>query len=299
MSSRFSLKISTILRVFLRACAALPFRGAHAVGAALGSLLAVVPGRMRDVTHRNVALCYPELSPEARRRLARRSLRETGRTVAEMGALWHWPRARVLGLVREVTGQEAVDAAHRAGRGLILLTPHLGNWELVGLYCSTRFPLTSLYRPPRMTDLETYMRRSRERFGARLVPTTAGGLRQLYRTLRCGGAIGILPDQEPQAGHGVFAPFFGIEAYTMTLLARLLQRHEAPVFFVYSERLARGRGFRIHFAPLGTDFEVADPVAVCTAMNAAVEAGVRRIPQQYQWNYKRFRTRPGTDQPRY
>jgi KDO2-lipid IV(A) lauroyltransferase len=150
-----------------------------------------------------------------------------------------------------------------------------------------------------MEGLGQYMRTSRERFGARLVPTNAGGIRHLYRALGRGEFIGLLPDQEPQSGHGVFAPFFGIEAYTMTLLARLLEKYRVPVFFVYSERLPGGKGFRIHFSPMTGDFRRDDPLAVCTAMNAGVEACVRRIPEQYQWNYKRFRTRPEGDEPRY
>lgn len=289
----------TLIRQFMRLCAALPLRCAHAFGAGLGSLLAIAPGRMRSITRRNIELCYPELAPAEQRRLARRSIQGTGRTVAETGALWHWPRERVLGLVQEVSGREAVDAAMRDGRGGILMTPHLGNWELVGLYCSSLYTLTSLYRPPRMEGLGQYMRASRERFGARLVPTNAGGIRHLYRALGRGEFIGLLPDQEPQPGHGVFAPFFGIEAYTMTLLARLLEKYPVPVFFVYSERLPGGAGFRIHFAPMAGDFRRDDPLAICTAMNAGVEACVRRIPEQYQWNYKRFRTRPEGEEPRY
>jgi KDO2-lipid IV(A) lauroyltransferase len=277
----------------------LPLRGAHALGSALGGILALIPGRIRRITQRNVELCFPELSPAEQRRLVSRSLRGTGQTVAETGALWHWPRERVLGLIREVEGREPVDAALRAGRGGILMTPHLGNWELVGLYCSTLYPLTSLYRPPRITGLETYMRASRERFGARLVPTSAGGIRHLYRALSRGEFIGLLPDQEPQAGSGVFAPFFGIPAYTMTLLARLLEKHDVPVFFVYAERLPRGAGFRIRFSPMAGDFDRADVVSVCTVMNAGVEDCVRRIPEQYQWNYKRFRTLPEGGQARY
>lgn len=293
------MKPEKFIRLFMRLCAMLPLRGAHALGAALGSILALIPGRIRRITQCNVELCFPELSPAEQRRLASRSLRGTGRTVAETGALWHWPPDRVLGLIKEVEGRAPVDAALQAGRGGILMTPHLGNWELVGLYCSTVYPLTSLYRPPRMKGLETYMRESRERFGAKLVPTNAGGIRHLYRALARGEFIGLLPDQEPQAGSGVFAPFFGIEAYTMTLLARLLEKHDVPVFFVYSERLPRGAGFRIRFAPMTGDFDRTDPVSVCTVMNAGVEACVRRIPEQYQWNYKRFRTLPEGGQPRY
>ena len=280
------------IKLFLRFCALLPLRGAHALGAGLGRLLAVLPNRSRTVTARNLALCFPELPPQERRRLAARSLQEMGKTATETGTLWCRDAGRVLALVRAVSGKEAVDQALSAGKGGIILTPHLGNWEMVGLYCSAHYPLTSLYRPPRMQGLEEFMRAARERAGARLVPTNAAGVRYLYRALAGGEFIGMLPDQEPGQGNGAFAPFFGIPAYTMSLLARLAQRTGAPVFFAYAERLARGAGFHLHFAPAPQGFGQGDVEEITAAMNAGVESCIRRIPEQYQWSYKRFRTRP-------
>jgi KDO2-lipid IV(A) lauroyltransferase len=132
---------------------------------------------------------------------------------------------------------------------------------------------------------------ARERFGAALVPADMAGVRALLKALRRGELLGILPDQEPRHGNGVFSPFFGIPAYTMTLLARLAQQSAAPVFVTYAERLARGAGFRLHFQPL--DLEPHYSVEEITAaVNAGIEDCVRRLPQQYQWSYKRFKTQP-------
>lgn len=284
--------IETFIKLFLRLCALLPLRGAHALGAAAGQLLTVLPNRSRTVTLTNLALCFPELPPRARRRLAVRSLRQMGRTATETGALWYWEAGRVLALARAVSGREAMDQALRAGKGGIILTPHLGNWEMIGLYCSAHYPLTSLYRPPRLQGLEDFMRSARERAGARLVPTNAAGVRYLYRALASGEFIGMLPDQEPAHGNGIFAPFFGIPAYTMSLLARLVQKTGAPVFFAYAERLAGGAGFHLHFTPAPQGFARGDVEEITAAMNIGVEACVRRIPEQYQWSYRRFRTRP-------
>lgn len=280
------------IKLFLRLCALLPLRFAHAVGSLLGGLFAAFPNRSRHVARTNLALCFPDMDERERNRLAGRSLRETGKTMTETGALWLWDPPRVLGLVRGVTGVEQVDAAMAAGKGVILTTPHLGNWEMVGLYCSSRYPLTSLYRPPRMQGLEDFMRTARERLGAHLVPTDAAGLRALYRALARGEAVGILPDQEPRPGNGVFAPFFGVPAYSMTLLPRLAQKSGAPVFVVWAERLPGGKGFHLRFMPAGAGFHEGSIEEIAAHMNAGVEACVRQAPAQYQWAYKRFNTRP-------
>src|SRR3569623_1838123 len=165
--------------------------------------------------------------------------------------------------------------------------------------CSARYPLTSLYRPPRMREMDALVRRGRERLGARLVPVDAGGVRALYQTLARGEVIGMLPDQEPGAGNGLFAPLFGIEANAMALLPRLAIKAGAPVIFCYAERLSWGRGYHLHFIPAPSAIQAAPIEHAVRVMNEGVEALVRRCPQQYQWGYKRFRTRPAGEKPLY
>jgi KDO2-lipid IV(A) lauroyltransferase len=287
-----------LVKIFLRACAGLPLPAAHAVGAGLARLLAAFPNRTRRITDINVELCFPDLTPDRRRRIARRSLIEMGKTGTEMGPLWYWSKPRVLGLVRGCSGRDAVDAAYAAGRGAIITTPHLGNWEMAGLYCSSLYPMTSLYRPPRMHDLDALMRTARERLGARLVPTNASGVRALYQALERGEFVGILADQEPNR-NGVFVPFFGVAAYTMTLLPRLLRSSGAPLFYTYAERLPRGAGFHIHFIAAPEGLAGGSIEQIAERMNAGIEACVRQTPEQYQWAYKRFRTQPEGVVPAY
>lgn len=289
----------TLLRLFLRLCALLPLRAAQGLGAGIGHLLMLIPNRSRQISAINIGLCFPDLDADERRRLVRRSLLETGKTITEMGPLWYWPGERVMGLVRQISGKAAVDAAYTHGKGVILVSPHLGNWEMTGLYCSRHYPMTSLYRPPRLRELDIFMRQARERLGARLVPANAGGVRALYRTLEQGEAIGILPDQEPNRGGGVFADFFGIPAYTMTLIGRLVKRGDAAVFFAYAERLPHGEGFHIHFVPAAAGISAGTIEEITGAINAGAEACIRTIPEQYQWSYKRFRSQPGSDKARY
>jgi KDO2-lipid IV(A) lauroyltransferase len=284
--------------VFLRLCALLPLPAVHAFGACAGWLLARFPTEARRIARINIARCLPQLDAAERRRLVQRSLVETGKTAAETGPLWRWDRSRILDLVRGVDGEDRLEEALAAGRGAIIAAPHLGAWEVVGLYCSMRHRMTSLYRPPRLGELDALMTEARERFGATLVPADIAGVRALLKALRRGELLGILPDQEPRYGNGVFSPFFGLPAYTMTLLARLVQQTGAPVFVVYAERLARGAGFRLHFLPLAPLTEEASIEEITAAVNAGVETCVRRLPQQYQWSYKRFKTRPAGE-PRF
>lgn len=281
-----------LIKVFFRVCALFPLPVVHLLGACMGTASALLPGRMRRVSRINIEMCLPELKPAQRRRILRRSLVETGKTVTETGPLWYWRRPRVLKLVRELRGIEALEGALAANRGAILAIPHLGSWEMVGLYCSAHHPMTSLYRPPRMEALGAHITHARERFGARLVPAGTRGVRALHRALANGEVVAILPDQEPKRGAGAFAPFFGHPAYTMTLLARLIKNTGAPVFFTYAERLPRGAGFRLHFVHAPQNLHTAEVEPMTAMINQGIESCVRGIPEQYQWSYKRFNTRP-------
>jgi len=143
-----------------------------------------------------------------------------------------------------------------------------------------------------MAGMDSIIRNSRERAGAKLVPTDRGGVKSLYTALGIGELIGILPDQDPGHDAGVFAPFFGIQANTMTLLSRLAAKTESSVIFAYAERLSFGRGYKIRFIKGSEDINQKDTVISCTAINADVEKCVRALPDQYLWAYKRFRCRP-------
>jgi KDO2-lipid IV(A) lauroyltransferase len=282
--------------LLLRLLSLLPLRLNHALGGAVGWLVARAAGGLRRVAAINLELALPDMPPEQREQLLGRILVESGKSLTEMGVMWHWPADRILSLVREVEGVEAVDRSLASGRGVVMLTPHLGCWEIAGLFCASRWPMTILYRPPRLAELESLTRRGRSASGAELARTDLAGVRRLLARLRDGGMVGILPDQEPGAGNGIFAPWFGEPAYTMVLVNRLLKRSGADLFIACSERLPAGKGYRIGLlpvAPLLTDAMVGDDqLAAVTALNRAVESVVLTLPEQYQWAYRRYRTRP-------
>ena len=280
-----------LIKSILYLCAYLPLPILHGIGVCIGWGLLLIPNRSRQTSEINIALCWPELSIREQRTLLRKSLRETGKTIIETSALWLRPGDRALRLIKRVDGNELVEQAIAKGSGAILATPHLGAWEAAGLYGSAHFKITCLYRPLKIPELENLVQNARNRLGGNYIPATASGIRLLYKALDQGGVVAMLPDQEPKAGAGMFAPFFGVPAYSMVFLARLAARADTPIIFAWCERLPWGRGYHLHFRALPEGDHVDIHTAVA-ATNQAVEDCVRECPEQYQWSYRRFKTRP-------
>ncbi len=250
-----------------------------------------VSRRHRYVIEANVRACFPELEESEQQRLARESLAETLKTVFELGPLWRRHGNQVDAVIVDVDGWQEVQKAAQSGQGVIIAAPHLGNWEVLGLFLSRLPDFSLLYKSPSSPGIEKSLLHYRGQAGARQVAATPTGVRQLLKALKSGGVVGILPDQKPKAGQGEFAPFFGQPAYTMTLLSRLAARTGAPVFASAAIRRPDGRGFDLHFLRCGNDIH--GPVARSVAcLNAAMESLVRLAPAQYQWSYKRFSITP-------
>ncbi len=288
-----------LAKLILHTTARLPLPLAHFVGVVIGTGLILIPNRTKRIAAINIGLCLPELNPAQRRALVRRSLIEMAKTFTESGILWLGNERRLEKMIKSVEGEEHIQNALKKGKGAIFISPHIGNWEVIGLYCSPRYPMISLYRPPRMKALDALIRRGRQRNGSKLAPINAQGIRALMQMLKANGTTGILPDQDPRDHGGHFAPFFGIQANTMTLLSRLAQKSQAPTILTYAERLSWGRGFRLHFIPGPEVINSRDLNASVTAVNALVEQAARHLPAQYQWGYKRFKTRPEGEPPLY
>lgn len=274
-----------LIKLLLHALALLPLRAAHALGHLFGLFLWHFSTRSRSVALTNIALCFTEMDKLSQTRLAKASLLETGKNITELGALWLWPAEKILQRVKQVSGGEYIEQANQQQQGIIFVAPHLGCWELIGLY----YPMLCLYRPPKMAQLDPLIRAARTRNGTRLAATDARGVRAILQALRKGEATGILPDQDPGQGNGLFAPFFGVQANTMTLVSKLAIKSKAKVIFTYAERLPKGQGYHLHFIPASNEIYGENSVVY---MNQQVESLIRQAPEQYLWHYKRFKTRP-------
>ncbi|MEJ2141422.1 MAG: lysophospholipid acyltransferase family protein [Gammaproteobacteria bacterium] len=262
------------------------------VGTFIGWLATVIPNRNYRITKINIEHCFPELTAQQQHKLIHDSLVETGKTTTEVAPMWLWNKQRVLNTIIKVNGEECLKEAFESGKGVILAFPHLGNWELLSLYCASRYPMTTLYQPPKLQQLDNMVRHGRERTGARLVATDNTGVKALLTALKNGEMIGILPDQEPKFGNGEFAPFFNIQAYTGTLISRMIKKTSAIVVFAYAKRLANGQGYELNFSPAPKDVYSDELSASVSGLNQGVENCVKELPEQYQWSYYRFRTRP-------
>ena len=294
--------IASLLHAAATAVGRLPWAVQRALGDALGWLARRLRTRESVVALRNLELALPELDAARRHALHGEVMRTTGRQAVETLRLWTRPRAENLALLREHHGAALFDAAIAAGRGVIVAAPHHGNWELLNQWLAARTPLAILYKPPESKVGEAFLRRVRADADAERITQVRAegpGIRQLYKTLKDGGVVGILPDQQPKAGDGVFAPFFGRQALTMTLLSRLAERSGAAVLLASCERLpGPDLAYALRVEPAPDGIHAADTARSVAALNAGVERMARRAPAQYQWTYKRFKARPpGSGEP--
>ncbi len=283
---------AALIKLILILSAKLPLSLNHAFGRFLGRRLINSNATEKKTAQTNISLCFPYLSSQEHQHLLEETLIESGKTITESGLVWLCSKEKFENLVKEVHGEEHLKAGLEKGKGVILAVPHLGNWEAIGMYCSPRYPMTSLYRPPRVSGLDDIIRTARQRFGAKLVPTDASGVKALLKALKNNEITAILPDQDPRDNGGEFAPFFGIQANTMTLLSKLVQKSGATVLCAYAQRLPNSKGFAVHFAPVNDGIYSQEISTSVTAINQAIEDAVQKCPEQYQWSYKRFRTRP-------
>jgi KDO2-lipid IV(A) lauroyltransferase len=278
-----------LLRLWVGAMSMLPYGVTRIVGNAIGSLNFLLGTRSARNTEANLRHCFPAMREGQRKTLARESLRHTGRLIAESGITFRWSEARIRSLITGVDGFAPLQRALDEHRGILVLAPHFGNWELFALYFG-RYGFMALYDPPKIASINAMIRESRERTGASLLPIDAQGVRGVFRALKEGRPVSILPDQVPARSAGVYAPFFNRPALTMTFAHRLIRSTDPLVVLGTCTRL--DEGFRIAFHEVEDGIHSESVEESVTAMNAAIEKVVQENPAQYQWEYKRFKRPP-------
>lgn len=270
----------------------MPLRFLYGLAVLWGRLLFLLPNRARETTVKNLRACFPQLNDEEIADLAKGSLSHTASTVMEMGKSWLLPLDETLSLITETEGLEEFYAAVEEKQGIILLAPHLSNWEIFGLYTCKDINATFMYQPPKLPALDRLLQRARSRGGIKMAPTDRRGVALLLKALQAGELVGVLPDQVPNDGGGLFAEFFGEQALTMTLVSKLIARSRARVFCGFAKRLPKGKGFRLIIQEADAQIYSEDLNTSVHGLNQTVEQCVLMAAEQYQWEYKRFRQRP-------
>ncbi len=275
--------------VFLfRLLSLLPLSVLHLLGGVLGRLTYWLSPTYRR--HLSENLAQAGFGPELRGPVAT----ETGKQMLELSRIWMKPLTAANAQVTDVCGWEFVEAARQGGKGIVFLTPHLGCFEITAQYLSAFLEITVLYREPKSAVANDLILMGRKRERLHLAPADLSGVRSLIKALKRGEAVGMLPDQAPKVGEGVWLKFFGRYAYTMTLAARLTETG-ATTLMAWGERLPGGAGYRLHFRPPSQAL-VGDTVQRAQQINDEIERLIRECPAQYLWGYNRYK-RPGGAEP--
>lgn len=287
-----------IIRIILRLFSWITPPVAEIIAPPVAAGLWLLSPRKRRVTQLNLRAVYPHMDAAQRSKIARASMVHYVRGVFEAGMLWHWPLERIFERFDEPLNMELFHQAKVGGKGVILAGVHCGAWELLNLYMQQHLNGAVLYKAGKNPDIEAMLLEKRRRGDAELVAAGAGGVRTLFKLLKAGKTVGLVPDQEPTLGEGQFAPFYGIETLTGVLLARLAQRTGAPVLFCSCERRKGGR-YRVALMPADDAIYSSDLRTALTAVNHGIEQVIEVDTAQNLWAYKRFRNRPEGEQPFY
>lgn len=271
----------------MRCLSKVPFSTVQWLGRFLGRTLLVFDRRTVNAINLNLLTCFPELAESKRHKLRDARLAHMGQTLLEMSHLWTKDVSTLLSYLQPHYDNSLFEEAIKGDKGVIFLAPHLGNWEVMNCYLGQFCEPTFMYRPQRSKQLDTFIYESRKRVGANLAPANNKGVAQLIKSLNKSGVVGILPDQVPQEGGGVYANFYGQSAYTMTLAQKLAQKTQARVFIAAAYQVKGG--YQVRVEPVEQAFYDEDAHISARALNLSIEKLVKDYPAQYQWEYKRFK----------
>ena len=274
-----------LVNTLLKLLSKLNLRQARRLGRVLGSIVWRVGGGPKKATLRNLDLAYPAMNQADKDRLAKRSLQHMFSLLPEFAITWSASSEWLQSQVHSIQGEELLACPE--GKGVIILAPHLGNWEAMGQVIATKVAMTAMYAPPKQVVLEPIIRNARERYGVKMVPATAKGVIGLTRALKKNESVFILPDQVPDGTGGIHAPFFNVDAFTMKLAAGLISRTGCKV--VMAAGFQGEKGWDIVLEEADPEIYSDDVYTSVAAMNRSVEKLVSYHPEQYQWEYKRFR----------
>ena len=258
-----------------------------------GSLLFTTHSSARRTTELNINVAYPELNDQQKIQLVKASLKSQCMTYVESIKIWGSSPEFALSQIKQVYNAEIFLEALKNPNGTLGVVPHFGTWEIMNAWVNQHTSPVILYKPSRNKDLDRFMLESREQLKATLVPTDDTGVRALFKHLKQGGFSAILPDHVPKEPGGIYSEFFGLNAYSSTLLSKLAAKTQCSVVGLTCIRRSDYSGFDLYFTELSKDINSKDLQLSVDTLNKEMERMISLAPEQYLWGYKRFRKLEG------
>ena len=275
----------------------LPNSITHAAGRLIGRLAYKFSARKRNIILTNLTIAFPEMPRVEKLKLAKQSAIQSGLLISEFPDAWLGSRQKIEQQIIDIKNVELVTQIRENNQPLLVIAPHIGNWEFLVQWVQLNYPLIGLYSPSKLPQVDRLIYDARKKFGCKPFSTDAKGIMQLLRGLKQGGFMMMLPDQVPRENAGIYSPFFGKPAYTMTLLHKLVIKSKAKVLFAECIRRQDKIGFDIEFETARFDVSESDVATFNADMNRQIENIIRRHPEQYVWDYKRFRRQQDGSDP--
>jgi len=275
-----------MIRLFLSLCSILPLKINHIFGAFIGKLLYLVDSDTKKISAQNIEICFPELTTNERDSLVKNALIHTGKNLTESGLIWNQSFAKNIKYVCDFHGEHYLDNSKET----ILLVPHIGCWELTGRVLANSRKVTFMYKPLRSQKQNDYLFKRRNQGNLSMASADKTGILKIQRALKNSEIVGMLPDQDPGIDGGIMAPFFNKQVNTMTLLAKIAKKNDLQVLMFWAKRLPKGGGYELNLEPIDLNVNGDTLEEQVTSMNHCVEALIRKMPEQYMWNYKRFKS---------
>jgi len=275
-----------MIRLFLSLCSILPLKINHIFGSSIGKLLYIFGSEAKKVSAQNIKICFPELTSAGQDSLLKNALIHTGKNLTESGLIWNQSFSKNANYVSDFYGEHYLDSPKKT----ILLVPHIGCWELTGRVLANSRKVTFMYKPLRSQKQNDYLFKRRNKGNLTMARADKSGILKIQRALKNSELVGMLPDQDPGVEGGIMAPFFNTKANTMTLLAKIAKKNDLQVLIFWAERLPRGEGYELNLEPVDLNINGDTLEGQVASMNQCVEALIRKMPEQYMWSYKRFKS---------
>ena len=275
-----------MIRLFLTLCSILPLKINHIFGALIGKLLYIIGSEAKKVSAQNIEICFPELTNKDRKSLVKKALIHTGKNLTESGLIWNQSFSKNANYVCDFNGEYYLDNSKKT----ILLVPHIGCWELTGRVLANSRKVTFMYKPLKSQKQNDYLFKRRNKGNLTMASADKSGVLTIHRALKNRELVGILPDQDPGEDGAIMVPFFKKDANTMTLLAKIVLKNDVQVLMFWAKRLSNAKGYELNLEPVDLSVNGKSLEEQVLSMNLSIEALIRRLPEQYMWGYKRFKS---------